>query len=77
MKVQIASPCTLFARFCPLRLFSSQFEKKWYDGKRFANNEEVKCYFEELNGSQYKPCIEVIEHRCEKCIELNGGYVEK
>ena len=55
--------------------------KKWLGGKKFANNEEVESavngYFEELEVSHYKQGIEAIEHRWEKCIELNGSYVEK
>jgi len=37
----------------------------------------VDGYFEELDGSHYKQGIEAIEHRWEKCIELQGDYVEK
>jgi len=55
--------------------------KKWLGGKRFANNEEVESavddYFEELDGFHYKQGIEAIEHCWEKCIELQGDYVEK
>ena len=55
--------------------------KKWLGGKKFANNEEVESavngYFEELEVSHYKQGIEAIEHRWEKCIELNGSHVEK
>jgi histone-lysine N-methyltransferase SETMAR len=55
--------------------------KKWLGGKRFADNEAVESavhgYFEELDGSYYKQGIEAIEHRREKCIELQGDYVEK
>lgn len=55
--------------------------KKWLGGKRFSNNEEVESavegYFEEIDGSHYKQGIEAIEHRWQKCIELQGDYVEK
>jgi len=55
--------------------------KKWLGGKKFANNEEVESavddYFEELDSFHYKQGIEAIEHRWEKCIELQGDYVEK
>ena len=55
--------------------------KKWLDGQRFANNEEVESavdgYFEKLDGSHYKQGIEIIEHRWKKCIALEGDFVEK
>ena len=55
--------------------------KKWLDGRRFANNEEVEsavnCYSEEDDRSHYKNGIEAIVHRWEKYIELKGDYFEK
>ena len=50
-------------------------------GNRFVNSEELECavgaYFEELDGSYYKQSVEATKHTKEKCIELNGDYVEK
>lgn len=57
--------------------------KQWLNGKRLANNEEVASvldnysYLEELGAPQCKQGIETIEYRWEKCIKLNGDYVEK
>lgn len=55
--------------------------KKWLGTIRFANNKEVVSavdgYFKELDGSDYKQCVEAIEHRQEELIELKSGYVEK
>jgi len=33
-------------------------------------------FLKSSHGSQYKPNFEGIEYRWEKCIELNGGYIE-
>ena len=50
--------------------------KKFLDGQRFSNNEEVESvvndYFEELDASHYKQGIETIEHHWGKCIKLRG-----
>lgn len=65
----------------PLDYFLFPNLKKWLDGKKFANNEEVESavnsYFEEFDGSHYKQGIEAIEHHLEKYIELIGDHVEK
>ena len=59
----------------PLEYFLFTNLKKSLVGQRFANNDEVD--FEEFDGSYYKQGIEAIEHRWEKCITSQGGYVEK
>ena len=55
--------------------------KKWLGGKRFESNEDViaqtNAYFEELPPSYFKDGLNKLEKRWEKCIELNGDYVEK
>ena len=55
--------------------------KKWLGGKRFESNEDVitqtNAYFEELPPSYFKDGLKKLEKRWEKCIELNGDYVEK
>lgn len=55
--------------------------KKWLGGKRFKSNEEVieavNEYFEELDESTFKTGITQLEHRYEKCISVDGDYVEK
>jgi hypothetical protein len=55
--------------------------KKWLGGKRFANDNEVidavNDYFADLDKSTYQSGITALEHRWNKCIELNGDYVEK
>jgi len=55
--------------------------KKWLGGKRFKSNEEVieavNQYFEELDESTFKTGITKLEHRYEKCISVDGDYVEK
>lgn len=55
--------------------------KKWLGGKKFESNEQVigavNEYFEGLDESDYKNGITALEHRYEKCINLDGDYVEK
>ena len=49
--------------------------------KRFSSNEEaiiiVNNYFAEKNAEYYLDGLQRWEHRWEKCVELQGGYVEK
>ena len=55
--------------------------QKCLGGKKFDSNEEVidavNEYFEGLDESDYKNGITALEHRYEKCISLDGDYVEK
>lgn len=55
--------------------------KKWLGGKRFKSNEvvieAVNQYFEELDESTFKTGITKLENRYEKCISVDGDYVEK
>lgn len=55
--------------------------KKWLGGKRFRSNEEIieetNAYFEGLEKLYYTEGIEKLEKRWDKCIELEGDYVEK
>lgn len=64
---------------CDYHLFSNL--KKWLGGKKFNDNAEVidavNGYFEGLDNEHYKNGILAIEHRWEKCIALNGDYIEK
>ena len=51
-------------------------------GQRFSSNEEaiitfVNNYFAEKNAEYYLDRLQRWEHRWEKCIELQGDYVEK
>jgi histone-lysine N-methyltransferase SETMAR len=50
-------------------------------GQRFSSNQEanaaVEGYFEDLTKNHYRDGIMALEHRWNKCISLNGGYVEK
>ena len=56
--------------------------KKWLAAKRFYSNEEViaekeTVYFEELSADYYKKGIELLETPRNKCIELEGYYVDE
>lgn len=55
--------------------------KKHLGGMRFASDEEliatVDHYFEELEENEYCEGIKKLEHRLNKCIDLEGDYVEK
>lgn len=50
-------------------------------GQRFSSNGEtitfVNNYFTEKNAEYYLDGLERWEHRWEKCVELQGDYVEK
>lgn len=64
---------------CDFHLFPDL--KKWLGGKRFIDNSEVivavNGYFDGLDTEYFKNGISAIEHRWEKCIAMNGDYVEK
>lgn len=64
---------------CDFHLFPDL--KKWLGGKRFNDNSEVidavNGYFEGLDADYFKNGILALEHRWEKCIALEGDYVEK
>lgn len=55
--------------------------KKWLGGRRFTSNEEVKtattAYFAELEKTYFTQGIQKLENRWNKCIALEGSYVEK
>lgn len=50
-------------------------------GKKIDTDEEVKSavlsHFEEKNSEYFFKGIEMLVKRCEKCIEINGDYIEK
>ena len=54
--------------------------KRWLQGKRFSTNEEVICeteaYFAEFDKSYFSKGINMLEDRWNKCISLQGDYVE-
>jgi histone-lysine N-methyltransferase SETMAR len=62
-----------FYLFLKLKLFLA--------GQRFSSNQEataaVEGYFADLTKNHYRNGIMVLEHRWNKCINLNGEYVEK
>ena len=55
--------------------------KRMLQRKRFGSNEEViaeiKAYFEAKDKSFYKKGIEMSKKRWNKCITLEGDYVDK
>lgn len=50
-------------------------------GMKFSNNAEVQAevdaYFEGLEESFFKSGVMALESRWNKCIQLDGDYVEK
>lgn len=64
---------------CDYFLFSNL--KRWLQGKRFHSNDEViaetDAYFAAFEKSYYSDGIKKIENRWERCIELEGMYVEE
>lgn len=55
--------------------------KKWFAGRKFTSDDEVKsatmAYFPEQDKTYYSDGIIKLESRWYKCIELQGDYVEK
>lgn len=55
--------------------------KKSMAGKRYRSNEEViaatEAYFEELPKTYYTEGLKKLEYRWEKCVDLQGDYIEK
>jgi histone-lysine N-methyltransferase SETMAR len=62
-----------FYLFSKLKLFLA--------GQRFSSNQEaiaaVEGYFADLMKNHYRDGIMALEHRWNKCISLEGNYVEK
>lgn len=54
---------------------------KWLWGKRSASNEDVECeidvYFEALDKLKYMKEIHILEDHWNKCISLEGKYIEE
>jgi len=55
--------------------------KQFLRGKRFSSNEEaiatVEQYFAELPGNHYRVYgIKLLENRWNKCVEVEGDYIE-
>lgn len=55
--------------------------KEHLRGKRFSSNNDVICavnnWFADVEQSFFREALEMLEHRWEKCVNLNGDYVEK
>jgi [histone H3]-lysine36 N-dimethyltransferase SETMAR len=55
--------------------------KEHLRGKRFSSDNDVICavnqWFAAVEQSLFQEALEMLEHRWEKCINLNGDYVEK
>lgn len=54
--------------------------KEFLRGKHFSSNEEataaVEAYFAELPENHYRHGVELLEERWNKCIEVDGDYIE-
>ena len=54
--------------------------KKWLDGQRFTSNKviaQTDAYFEDPPKFYFLYGLKNLEKRLEKCIELEGDYVER
>ena len=55
--------------------------KLFFPGQRFSSNQEaiaaVERYFADLTKNHYRDRIIALEHRWNKCFNLNGHYVKK
>ena len=55
--------------------------KKDLQGRKFDDEEEVKTavieHFADKEPEYFLKGIELLVHRCEKCVEIKGDYVEK
>ncbi len=65
----------------PSDFYLFRYLKPHLKGKRFEDDEAVKheteTWLEGQSEEWYKTGIQMLKRRYEKCIELNGGYVEK
>ena len=81
IKLRIASSPTIFSRSGPQRLLALCWPEKMLQGKRFGSNEEVipetEAYFESIDESFYENSIELLNKRWNKCITLEGNYVDE
>lgn len=63
---------------CDFYLFPNL--KRWLQGKKFYSNEEVEwetdAYFHQLTMEYYSGGLKKLENRWNRCISLNGEYVE-
>ena len=54
--------------------------KQFLRGKRFSSNEEaiaaVEQYFAELPENHYRDGIKLLEDRWNKCVQVEGDYIE-
>jgi hypothetical protein len=50
-------------------------------GRRFGSNESVmeavNEFFEDQNKDFYFEGLNTLEHKCAKCIDVEGDYIEK
>ena len=55
--------------------------KKDLRGRKFDDDEEVKSavmeHFADKDPEDFLKGIEMLVHRCEKCVEVKGDYIEK
>jgi histone-lysine N-methyltransferase SETMAR len=55
--------------------------KLFFPGQRFSSNQEaiaaVERYFADLTKNHFRDTIIALEHRWNKCFNLNGHYVKK
>ena len=55
--------------------------KKDLRGRKFDDDEEVKSavmeHFADKDPEYFLKGIEMLVHRCEKCVEVKGDYIEK
>jgi hypothetical protein len=55
--------------------------KKDLRGRKFDDDEEVKTavmeHFSDKEPEYFLKGIELLVHRCEKCVEIKGDYIEK
>jgi len=60
-------------------LFSKLKKDLW--GKKFDNDEKVKTavleHFADKKPEYFSKGIELLVHRCEKCVEIKEDYIEK
>ena len=65
----------------PCNFFLFPNLKKSFAGQKFESNEEViaakEAYFAVLQNTYFSGGLKTLEHRCVKCIDLKGDYVEK
>jgi hypothetical protein len=73
-------PCTIFARFDPVRLLAIPKLKTALKGHRFSNIADIQGHattiLQSIPEEEFQKCFEQWKNRLSKCIGAQGDYFE-